>query len=139
VGHQFTRKELYDLIWTERLRTAAARLGLSDVGLAKVCHAAQIPIPFRGYWAEGLAGQNVERRELPPRPLGRSDRVHFGRKRALTVDAMAQEQAESTLSAPSFEESVPETIARVRKLVGKVTCTKSLERPHSAIAPSACR
>lgn len=32
-----TRRELYDLVWSKPLRDVAADLGISDVGLAKVC------------------------------------------------------------------------------------------------------
>lgn len=47
----FTRKELYELVWSTPMKTLAASFGLSDVGLAKACRKADIPLPERGYWA----------------------------------------------------------------------------------------
>ena len=45
-----TRTELYELVWHEPTRTVAGRLGISDVGLAKICRKFHIPRPWRGYW-----------------------------------------------------------------------------------------
>jgi hypothetical protein len=39
------RRDLYDLVWKEPVRAIAKRLGVSDVGLAKVCRKADIPLP----------------------------------------------------------------------------------------------
>lgn len=61
----FTRSQLYDLIWAEPMRTVAARLGISDVGLAKACRREGIPVPERGYWAKLQAGKSVSRPPLP--------------------------------------------------------------------------
>ncbi len=63
--HYFRRDELHRLVWTSPVSEIAARLGMSDVALAKVCRRAAIPIPGRGYWQRGEAGQAVE-----PTPLG---------------------------------------------------------------------
>ncbi|TWU08883.1 hypothetical protein CA54_41220 [Symmachiella macrocystis] len=43
----------------------APTLGLSDVGLAKVCRKYDIPRPPVGYWAKLAHGKEVERVELP--------------------------------------------------------------------------
>ena len=42
----------------------APTLGLSDVGLAKVCRKYEIPRPPVGYWAKLAHGKKVERPEL---------------------------------------------------------------------------
>jgi hypothetical protein len=44
----------------------AAKYGISDVGLAKVCRKLMIPLPGRGHWAKKEAGQNVKQLPLPP-------------------------------------------------------------------------
>jgi hypothetical protein len=44
-----SRKALYDLIWAKMLRGAAAELGISDVGLRKVCDGNDIPRPPPGF------------------------------------------------------------------------------------------
>jgi hypothetical protein len=134
VEHHFTRRQLYELIWTDPVKVVAARLGLSDVGLAKACHAHAIPIPARGYWTRLRAGRPVERRALSARPFGKKDRVQIGRMtpKDLRVEAAALE--ESALVPPAFEESVDDMTARACQLVGEVRCSKSLEHCHPAIA-----
>lgn len=65
--HRISRKDLYELIWSEPTTTLARRFGISDVGLAKVCRRSDIPSPPRGYWAKIAAGDPVQRLELPER------------------------------------------------------------------------
>jgi hypothetical protein len=43
----------------------ARRLGISDVGLAKACRRADIPLPGVGYWAKLQYGKKVPRIPLP--------------------------------------------------------------------------
>lgn len=52
-----SRLELYELIWQVPTHTVAARLGLSDVGLAKICRKLHIPRPWRGFWSAKAAGR----------------------------------------------------------------------------------
>lgn len=61
-----TREELYEMVWTEPVSRIARRLGLSDVGIAKVCIKLGVPRPSRGYWARLTYGHPVERQPLPP-------------------------------------------------------------------------
>jgi Phage integrase family len=65
--HRISRKDLYELIWSEPTTTLARRFGLSDVGLTKVCRRSDIPPPPRGYWAKIAAGDNIQRPDLPVR------------------------------------------------------------------------
>jgi len=53
---EFTRKELYDLVWSEPITTLCKRFGLSDNGLRKHCKAMNVPTPPSGYWAKLKAG-----------------------------------------------------------------------------------
>jgi hypothetical protein len=53
---EFIRK-LYDLVWSQPMKTVAAGIGISDVALAKHCKKANIPVPNRGYWAQKQAGK----------------------------------------------------------------------------------
>ena len=55
---RLSRQELYDLVWAAPVRQIAPRYGVSDVGFAKACRAANIPLPPRGYWAKRQAGQH---------------------------------------------------------------------------------
>ena len=79
MSNTFTRRELHELVWSEPMLSLARKLSLSDRGLAKVCAAANVPVPARGYWAKLQAGKAVTRAALPPRGLGQQDRVRIDR------------------------------------------------------------
>nr|WP_313634784.1 hypothetical protein [Brevundimonas diminuta] len=71
VHHVLTRTALYATVWSEPIRTVARRLAVSDVGLAKACRVAGVPVPPRGYWSQVKHGQPTPPRPpLPPRPGG---------------------------------------------------------------------
>jgi len=60
-----TREELCDKVWSTPISRLAPTLGLSDVGLAKVCDRHKIPRPPRGYWAKLESGKKVRKPRLP--------------------------------------------------------------------------
>lgn len=62
---RFEREPLYEEVWTTPIRTLAAKYGLSDNGLRKVCKAMNIPVPPVGYWQKLEAGHHVFRPKLP--------------------------------------------------------------------------
>jgi hypothetical protein len=72
-AHYLKRGDLYELVWTAPVSEVAARIGISDVGLAKACRRADIPLPSRGYWARVSAGQPIGRDPLPPTLAGLSE------------------------------------------------------------------
>ena len=66
---KISRTDLYDRLWTTPLRTLAKEIGLSDVGLAKLCRRHDIPLPGRGYWVRMQFGKRQERAPASsPRP-----------------------------------------------------------------------
>jgi len=73
--HVFTRQQIYDRVWAEPTRQVAQGLGVSDVGLAKACRAADIPLPPRGYWAKLQHNKPLPPRPPLPRPSKEPDRV----------------------------------------------------------------
>lgn len=68
--HYFRRADLYRLVWTSPVSEVAARLGVSDVALAKLCRRAAIPIPGRGYWQRTEAGRVIDPAPLKEAPKG---------------------------------------------------------------------
>jgi len=62
---ELTRKELYDLVWSEPMTTLCKRFGLSDNGLRKHCKAMNIPMPQIGYWSKINAGHKPAKIALP--------------------------------------------------------------------------
>jgi hypothetical protein len=59
------RSELYCMVWEEALSKLAPKLGLSDVGLRKICKRYDIPLPSQGYWARSLERRSPKRTPLP--------------------------------------------------------------------------
>jgi integrase len=74
-SQSFTRQQLYELVWSQPVTTLAKTLGVSDVGLAKACRRADIPVPHRGYWAKINAARPAARPELPQRIQKCQDRI----------------------------------------------------------------
>lgn len=62
----FTRKELYDLVWSEPLLTISKKYNISDVGLRKICIRLSIPLPKNGHWQKVQYGKKVTKTQLPP-------------------------------------------------------------------------
>jgi hypothetical protein len=62
---EVSRKDLYDRVWTKPLVKLAKELGLSDVGLAKVCRRHGVPTPPAGHWAKLTHGKDSPRLPLP--------------------------------------------------------------------------
>lgn len=60
-----SRVELYELVWSKPMTRLSRELGLSDVGLRKICVKYGIPLPARGYWARLQFGKQDPRPELP--------------------------------------------------------------------------
>lgn len=135
MSHSFTRKELFELVWSEPIRDIAKRLEISDVGLAKACRNADVPVPPRGFWNKQKAGHRVVKADLPQRRPGHSDKVTIGRDRRWyysepvdLVDLNAQEPP-----PPVFEEFIEAVRARVSKVVSKISIQSRFEFLHSSI------
>lgn len=73
-----TREELYNKIWQAPIRTVAKELGISDVGLAKICKRNGIPKPPQGYHLKkpGYAKDRLIR-PLPPIEKGQLSEFKF--------------------------------------------------------------
>lgn len=114
--HVFTRQALYDRIWAEPMRTVALSLGVSDVGLAKACRAADIPAPPRGWWAKLQHGKPLPARPLLPGRPGRLDRVVIAPPTPRPTPSPAvQAVAEAALDASAV--ALPVNLRRPHRIV----------------------
>lgn len=136
MGHEFTRRELYDLVWSQPMKTVAASVGISGVALAKACRRANIPVPPRGYWARKRASKSTIQAELPPRFPGTPDKIEVGSTSRLGWGPDWQEKAlnEPIPPPPTFDENMDSVTARVRELVGKVSCPRNFNKVHPLVA-----
>lgn len=133
MAHSFTRLELYNLVWSEPMRDIAARLGLSDVGLAKACQKASIPVPPRGYWNKKKAGHRVAAFALPPREPGQPDTVTVGQERHWPYSPEPIDENEPDPPAPTFEEPIEAVRDRVEKRTGAVRARNDFSLAHPVI------
>lgn len=80
-----TRRALYELVWSRSISSLSKEFGVSDVGLAKACRRATVPVPNRGYWAKRAAGKDVTKTVLSVAiPESAVVRIPRARKQALT-------------------------------------------------------
>jgi hypothetical protein len=76
-SHYIERGVLYRLVCEAPVSEVATRFGVSDVGLAKACRRANIPLPARGYWAKTEAGISLYPAPLPPAPAGLPEKIRI--------------------------------------------------------------
>jgi hypothetical protein len=56
---KLTRKELYDLVWSEPMTSLSKKYQISDVGLRKICIKMSVPLPRKGHWNKVLEGKSI--------------------------------------------------------------------------------
>src|SRR5688572_8466680 len=54
-----TRKDLYDLVWSEPMLSLSKKYKISDNGLRKICKRMNIPLPKAGHWIKQQFGKKV--------------------------------------------------------------------------------
>lgn len=65
-----SRKELYDLAWSETMLSLSRKYNISDVGLRKICIRMNIPTPENGHWQKIQFGKKVKQPPLLPNFTG---------------------------------------------------------------------
>jgi len=70
-----TRKELYDLVWSEPLSRLAKKYKISDNGLRKICKRMNIPIPAMGHWQKIQYNKKVTIVKFPEKYDGQDEIV----------------------------------------------------------------
>lgn len=129
------RRELYDMVWHEPMKSLSARFGISDVGLRKICVRAEIPIPPRGYCAMLKAGKTCRKPPFPGRSWGMDDEVLIGSSQYSWPRWTDEELLGPIPSPPQFDEPIEAVRESARRALGKVTVTKDLSnriQPSSA-------
>lgn len=65
-----SREALYEAVWSEPATHLAAKYGVSDSFLARVCKRLHVPRPQPGYWAKQAVGKAPPKPALPPAAPG---------------------------------------------------------------------
>ena len=61
----FTRKELYELVWSKPITSLAEELGISGPKIRDVCKKHEIPTPKQGHWMKLKHGKPTSKTPLP--------------------------------------------------------------------------
>jgi len=109
-----TRAELYERVWTTPIQKLAREFSLSDVGLAKLCHRHEIPVPGRGYWARIQFGHTPGRVTLPALKVTRLDTIRILLRDPKKMQPRVLEAGEvfPTIHVPADDGPIRHRIAR---------------------------
>lgn len=118
-----TREQLYERVWAEPMARLSAGLGLSDVGLAKICHRANVPVPPRGYWAKKRAGVGMQQPPLPICTDGAFQEFRFASE--------TKPKASRQLPA-GYDAEVLQLLERVQR-AAQFTVSGALRNPHPLV------
>lgn len=134
MAKRLSRKELYELVWSEPMKILAPRFGISDVALRKTCERAKVPTPGAGHWAKKAAGKSTSQEALPERPPGMDDEVVIGAGQSYWHSGWSEEELLGSLPPPpEFEEPIERVRERIAKTVGKLTVPREVRIWHPAL------
>jgi len=134
MAKRLSRKQLYELVWSEPMKILAPRFGISDVALKKACARAEIPTPGLGHWAKKAARKSTSQVALAERPPGMDDEVLVGAGVGYWHSGWSEEELLAALPPPpEFEEPIERVRERIAKTVGKVTVPREVRIWHPAV------
>ncbi len=116
-----TRRELYDLVWSQPMLTLSKKYSISDVGLRKICIRMNIPIPKAGYWQKLQFKKRAPAKTLPKEFTG-SEKIDL-RLREEGEEKMPGIRSQLSVLQKEIENdsrlilSVPEKLVNPDKLV----------------------
>ncbi|MBN2568153.1 MAG: hypothetical protein JXB42_01855 [Deltaproteobacteria bacterium] len=114
------REDLYKQVWTEPVTKLAAKYGISDVGLSKICKKLNVPKPPRGYWAMIASGKRPPQKPLP--------KLRYGQSSTYVLHVSTAEQQTKEVSDEAHN-----LIATAEKLENLITVPKRLTDIHPLI------
>lgn len=88
-----TRKEFYDLIWSEPLSRLSKKYAISDNGLRKMCKKYNVPIPKNGYWIKLKFNKPVRPENLPAFKMEKDEIEIFLRDEGSTINLDASPES----------------------------------------------
>jgi hypothetical protein len=110
---EFTREELYELVWSRPVLAIAKEIGVSDVALAKACRKVGIPLPGRGHWAAQKSGRSLKRPSLPKAKPEQMTIVYF------TVSTNTPPRPEKVMGPAVPPVQVPVLLSKPHRLVAE--------------------
>lgn len=133
---QVSRDSLLEFAWSAPMRTLAAKVGMSDVGLKKMLATYDVFPPPQGYWNKLAAGKLVPDRPVSPeRKPGQAHYAMVDKRLGKFVPVMPLPSHEG----PFFSRFVPEDLEQLYqaelKACGQVKPSRDLANPHIGIKP----
>lgn len=116
-----TRRELYDLVWSEPVSKIAPRYHISDVGFSKLCRRVDVPLPPRGYWTKLKFGKRVRKPPLKPCVDPKDETVVIAEHERPEQTGLPADIAAAIAHEQSDEAriEVPKTVAKWHSIVQK--------------------
>ena len=134
MAKRLSRKELYELVWSEPMKNLSVRFGISDVALKKTCARAAIPTPDRGYWAKREAGKSTSQQTLSERPPGMDEEIVVGGGGNYWYQQWSNDELLAPLPPPPvFQESIETVRERIAKVIGNVSVRREVHDWYPAI------
>jgi hypothetical protein len=134
MAQRLSRKELFELVWSEPMKNLSVRFGISDVALKKTCARAAIPTPDRGYWAKREAGKSTYQPSFSERPPGMDDEVVVGGGGNYWYQEWSKEDLLAPLPPPpEFHEPIEAVRERISNVVGKLSVPRDVRDWHPTI------
>jgi hypothetical protein len=126
---EFTREELYEMVWSRPPSIAAKEIGVSAFVLALECKRAGIPLPSRGHWATATIGHPATSRPLPGAKSGQPTVVRFS---VLAIPPAWPPK----ISGPAVHQiGVPRQLRKPHRLVTELkAAAKSTEEDNGVLA-----
>ena len=115
------------------MRTLAARFGISDVALKKICAKANIPTPDRGYWAKKEVGKDVTQESLPERSPGMGENILVAAGRRTWYEERQAERQEPLTAPPEFAKPLTAVQERMAANIGKVVVPREVRSWQPAV------
>jgi hypothetical protein len=126
----FTRKELYDLVWSESLLNLSRKFDISDNGLRNICIKMNIPLPQAGHWNKLKAGKSVFIHKLPESYSGEKEiTLSFRTDEKTSITSVLNELAEQIKNDPRLALTVPDRLSNPDKLI--IEAKKALGERHA--------
>ena len=136
-SNRYTRRELYDLVWSEPMIALADKIGFSTTTIRNACKELQVPTPQQGYW---LKKEGKTKRFQPPltkRGPGIAEDIVFGgdpyRQSYYWFSYSEPELMGPEPAKPVFEESLDAVRQQVEAAFKKLVIPKTHTNPHPAV------
>ena len=112
---EFTRLELYELVWSKPVTTIAEELNVNSYVLRKICKDNDIPIPSFGYWPKIKWGKVAIKAQLPESTKRTNKLLVIEGVDAKPVST--NEDVNQVVSNKKLKLKVPATLSNPEKLI----------------------